>query len=99
MASCFSGASDVVVCQSVKDGRLTEVPELHPDVEEADARIIPHAIHAVKGGMKRIIVLSGDTDVFIRLMHYWNFLHSIGLCELWLRAVFGIQQDISLFIQ
>ena len=89
VASCFSGASDVVACQSVKDGCSVEVPELHPDVEEADARIIPHAMHAVKSRMKCIIVLSGDTDVFVLLMHYWNLLHSNGLCELWLRAGVG----------
>ncbi len=48
------------------------------DVEEADARIIPHAMHAVKNGV--------FTDVFILLMHYWNVLHSNGLSEIRLKV-------------
>ena len=52
---------------------------LCPEVEEADARIIPHAIHAVRGGIRRFVVFSGNTDVFVHLMHYWDVLHSEGL--------------------
>ena len=53
-----------------------EMPDLCPNVEEADACIIPHAMHAVKRGIHRIVALSGDTDVFVLLMHDWSILHS-----------------------
>ena len=70
IASCFSGTSVMVSCHSVKDGCLSELPDMNPDVEEADAQIILHAMHAVKSGTERIVVLSSDTDVFVLLMHY-----------------------------
>ena len=72
----------MVSCHSVKNGCLSELPYINPDVEEADARIILHAMHAVKSGTERIVVLYSDTDVFVLLMHYWQLLHSSGLLEL-----------------
>ena len=78
--------SDVVACQSVQDSHSEEIQEHYQDIEEADVRIIPHAMHAVKNGARRIVVLSSDTDVCVLLMHYWNGLHSNGLREMWLRA-------------
>jgi hypothetical protein len=43
-------------------------------------------MHAVKSG---IVVLFGDTDGFILLMHYWNIFLSGDLKELWIRACVG----------
>ena len=65
------------------------MPDLCPNVEEADARIIPHAVHAVKSEIQRVVALSGNTVVFVLLMHYWSILHSEGLKELWIRAGVG----------
>ena len=45
------------------------MPDLCPDAEEEDARLIPHAVHAVRSGIQRIVALSGDTDVFGLLIH------------------------------
>ena len=88
VASCFSGESGSVPCKQVLNGdSAAEIANLYcPDVEEADARIVPHAMHAVRSGIERILVLSGDTDVFVLLMFYWSSLHSEGLKELWIRA-------------
>ena len=79
---CFFGSTVTI-------NVIVEKPELCPDVEEADARIIPHAMHAVRSGIQRIVALSGDTDVFVLFMHYWGILHSEGLKELWVRAGVG----------
>ena len=87
VASCFSGASDGATCKGVMNGESVEMPVLCPDVEKADARIIPHVMHAVRSGIQRIV--SGDTAVFVLLMHYWGILHSEGLKELWVRAGVG----------
>ena len=89
IVSGFSGDSVDVACQLAQDGCSAKITELCQNIEEADARIIPHAMHAVKNGARRIIVLSSDTDVFVLLMHYWNVLHSNGLSEMWLRASVG----------
>ena len=56
VASCFSCASDGATYESVMDGESAEMPDLCPDVEEADARIIiPHAMHAVRSGIQRLL--------------------------------------------
>ena len=89
VASCFSGASDGATCKGVMDGEAAEMPDLCPDLEEADAHIIPHAMHAVRSGIQRIVALSGDIDVFFLLMHYWGILHPEGLNKLWVRAGVG----------
>jgi hypothetical protein len=35
------------------------------DIEEADVRIIPHALHVVNCGATRIVLLSNGTDVMV----------------------------------
>ena len=86
IASSFSGTSLMVPCYSVENGLKSEIKELCTDIEEADARLIPHSMHAVKNGVKRLVVMSSDADIFVLLMYYWDILHSKGLLELWLRA-------------
>jgi hypothetical protein len=66
------------------------------EVKEADARIIPYAMHAVKSGSQRIVFF-GDTDVFVLLIYYWDILHSEGLRELWIRAGVGDSKDTFQF--
>ena len=63
-------------------------------MEEADARIVPHTMHAVTHEISRIIVLPADTDVFDLMAFYWNVLH--GLSKLWVKAGVG---DSTRFIQ
>jgi len=89
VASSFSGACDSVKCKGVMDGNSVEIPDLCAEVEDANARIIPHALHSVRSGMQHIVVLSGDTHVFVLLVHYWDILSSEGLRELWIRAGVG----------
>ena len=38
-------------------GTPAEIPDLYLEVEEADARIIPHAMHAVRSGLQRIVIV------------------------------------------
>ena len=63
VASCFSGGSDGSTCKGVMYGNSAEIPDLCPEVEEEDAHIIPHTMHAVRSGIQRIVVLFGDTDL------------------------------------
>lgn len=81
----MSGFSDEP-CMSCCSGSSDEVSELCLDIEEADSRIIPHALHAVKHGVERIVVLSADTDIFVLLLYYWQTLQVQGLFELWMKA-------------
>jgi hypothetical protein len=84
-----------VKCNGVMDGDSAERPDLSPELEEANARIIPHAIHAVKSGIQSIFVMSGDTYVFVLCMDYWNILHSEGLRELRIKA--GVDDSTRYF--
>ncbi len=68
----------------------TTLPEIDSTLEEADTRIIPHAFNAAEDGIKRLIVLSADTDILVNLLYYWRRLSWIGLKELWQRV--GSQQ-------
>ena len=76
----------------------TPLSELDVHIEEADVRMIPHALHAVNCGASRVVILSNDTDVMVLELHYWNLLKDHGLKELWIRVVLGIQHDIFYFI-
>ena len=46
--------------QSIRNGIVSQHPELDSDHEEADIRIIPHALHAVRSNCTRIVILSSD---------------------------------------
>ncbi len=68
---------------------MTYLQELHVDAEEADSRIVPHAMHATTTGTKRIIVLSTDIDVAVILLFHWQRLKVHGLTELWVNTGVG----------
>ena len=85
--SSFSGMiSEGVSCYSSNGTIFVKVPELTNDIEEADTHIIPHALHAVKIGLSKIVILPSDADVLVLLMYYWDILHSNSLSELWMKA-------------
>lgn len=42
-----------------------------PDIEVGDSRIIIPTYQACTNEIKKVIVLSSDTDVFVLLMDYW----------------------------
>ena len=62
------------------------LPELDNNIEETDMRLIPHVIYAVLAGIEMIVVLSGDTDVLVIALYFWNLLNSHGLRQFWMRA-------------
>ena len=75
--------------QSIRNGIVSQHPELDLDHEEADIRIIPHALHAIRSNCTRIVILSSDTDVFAVAMYFYHIFTTNGLCELWLRGGVG----------
>ena len=42
-----------------------EVAELHSTQEEADTRLLLHALHSARTGSKAVIVTAEDTDVML----------------------------------
>lgn len=61
------GFEDIQTTQSSKDGI---VPQLQGDHEEADTRMIVHAVDAIAKGFKRVLVHSRDTDVLLMMIHF-----------------------------
>lgn len=88
VVSHFTGDTETP-CMSTMSGLSKEVTELNLDIEEADSRTIPHAMHIVKHNLNRIVVLSSDTDITVMMIYYWNQLHTYGLQELWVKAGVG----------
>ena len=57
-----------------------EVPQLSSNHEEADTRLVLHALDAKEAGYQCIVVKCRDTDVFLLLVH-----HVVGLgLEVWM---------------
>lgn len=73
-------------CIMKKQGVVQEMPELDSMLEEADLRLMPHAMNAAKTGHNLVVLLSNDTDVFVSGLFYWKILHMHGLSELWFKA-------------
>ena len=58
LVSNFTGMiTGRVPCYSCNDKTCVEIPELVNDIEEADARIILHAMHAAKNGIDKLVIL------------------------------------------
>ena len=70
-------------CTSV-DGEKIE--ELDNDIEEADVRMIPHILYAIKSGSQRIVILSNNTDILVLVLHYIDKFLRKGVKEIWLRG-------------
>lgn len=76
-----------IVGQSACECDGVELDSLNYDaIEEADMRLVPHILDAVFDGLKRVLVLSPDTDVIVLMLHYWVKFKTHGLEELWVKA-------------
>ena len=71
------------------EGQVSPVPELESYQEEADTRMILHAMYSLqKIGATRIIFLANDTDIINNSIYY----KATKLCllrELWVRTGFN----------
>ena len=56
--------------QSEEDKEDLVCEELHSNHEEADTRIVCHAIYAAKAGAQTIVIQSPDTDILVLLLHH-----------------------------
>ena len=69
---------------SVHLHNINPIPELDVHFEEADVRMIPHALHATNQGTNIIVFISNDTDVMVLALHFWSKLKGHGLKEMWI---------------
>ena len=52
--------------------------------------MMPHALYASHGPIKRIVVLSPDTDVFVLALHFSHKFINVGITEIWIRLGLGV---------
>lgn len=75
--SIFFGGLKGGYCFRINDGEGYEVPELFSSQEEADERISFHINHANMKDLKKVLVVSPDTDVLVCLIYHvqetWHF--------------------------
>lgn len=65
------GFPDGQVVKSVSKDGVSELTAMHSSHEEADTRMILHAVY-LSAQFERIVVRSDDTDVLVLLLHYAN---------------------------
>ena len=78
LSSCVTDTDGLHNCEMFCGDAHSLKPELHSEIKEADARIIPHIL----GGSAKIVVLSTDTDVLVLLVHYFESLSDQAI-EVW----------------
>ena len=86
---------DSLLSFNLAEGLVTPVPDLDRKIEEADLKMILHALHTAESGIKRFIIVSQDTDVLVLCLYNWMRFESCGIGELWITASIG---DSSRFI-
>ena len=52
-------------CFKMTEGACMEVPELLSTQEEADTRLLLHALHAARSGSKAVVIGAEDTDIMV----------------------------------
>jgi len=83
---------EVVVGGSKPNGYSTTrgvIPTLQANHEEADTRIILHALEAIDAGFESIIVKCRDTDVLLLLIHSTRD----KLCQVWMMSGTSKEQE------
>ena len=83
---------------TINDTILSNKEELLQDActsEEADPRLIRHAISQFKTGIHQIIIKTVDTDVLISAISYSNFMVRNGathICGVWCWDEYSVLQ-------
>ena len=76
---------DFTSCLKISNGQVQLQPHLKCYHEEADDRILFHVNDGVRRDhMKKIIIASPDTDVFVNAVHHFSRWMYFNLDELWL---------------
>ncbi len=73
----------------VTNESVSHVPELASTQEEADTRVVLHAIHAARNGAERVVVHANDTDIIILCIYYFGTDKLETLKELWVRTEYA----------
>ena len=77
----------------VHGGGVENVPALYSNQEEADERIMLHINHGHEAGLKRLLLVSADTDVFVsavsQLQYRW--------CDLFVFIKIGCRKTSKVF--
>ena len=92
LATHTDTVNEVVVGGSTPNGFSTTrgvIPTLNANHEEADTKIIIHALEAIDAGYGNIIVKCRDTDVLLLLLHFTRD----KICHVWMMSGTSKEQE------
>ena len=76
----LSGKTLVVTCGytcfQLSSGVVQPISELESTQEEADTRVLLHALHAARSRFASVVIVSEDTDVLVLLLAFRSFIPS-----------------------
>ena len=82
LSGYLSNKNDSFKCIQITNVVTNERPDLDNHIEEADMRIIPYIVKSIESGLKNVVVVSNDTDIYVLLLHYTPQFIKSGLTEL-----------------
>ena len=66
------------VCFKMTKEKWEELPGLNSSQEEADTRILLHALHAAESGCKAVVISAVDTDILVLFLAVSRLLSLIN---------------------
>ena len=79
LSGYMTDAYGVYPGEGIEAGVVIEDPELSFSIEEADSRIISHIAITCQKEIKRIVVMSNDTNVVIYSLAYHQRFCELGI--------------------
>ena len=76
-------------CVKIAGNTTSVIPTVESSLEEADARLVPHAKYAFDNGFERALTVSNDSDVVALVLHHMNIFSTSSSSELWILYVTG----------
>lgn len=69
-------------CKKLTEAAVIDVDSLRSTQEEADTRLLLHAVHCANAGSSAVVIVSEDTDVFILCVAFSGYV----ACPLYLKS-------------
>ena len=70
-------------CTEICEDGVRPREDLKLTQEEADTRLLLHALHAARNGYRSVVISSEDTDVFILCLAFKSFIPATHLRQMW----------------
>ena len=79
-------------CTEICEDGVRPREDLKSTQEEADTRLLLHALHAARNGYRSVVISSEDTDVFILCLAFKSFIPATHLRQMWHTGPYQVHQ-------